>query len=313
VYDDIQRLNRRSAAQRGRMRRTVAGVLLLLALAANIAALFLPFVHVGIGLQGHDYSLLHTVDLLWSYGFPILAVVVCGFSVVFPFAKIAVLGAVHQGRLDARWAVTIGGLGKWSMLDLFLVVLLLVVAYDRLLVSAEPQPGLPCFAVAVLLAMVAGELLHAPVEQDPTTQRGTRSRLLLGATVIGTGLALTLPLFATDAWFLADHTYSILGMVGLLAKSHALIPAAITLLFLIITPLLRLGCLILAAKQGGRWPEHAATLGRWAMLEPFALAVAIFVVEGKSQIPTTLLQGSIVLILAILGSSLASWFLIRPR
>lgn len=295
------------------MHRTAAGLLLLLALACNVTALFLPFVHVGIGLSGHDYSLLHTVDLLWSYGFPVLAIVVCGFSVVFPFAKLGILGGVYLGQLPSHWATTVGALGKWSMLDLFLVVLLIVVAYDRLLVSAEVQPGLPCFAFAVLCAMAAGELLHPPEPHDEARRRGTHSRVLLVIATLGTALALTMPLFTTDAWFLADHEYSIIGMVGLLAKSHALIPALITLLFLIIAPLLRLGCLVLSARLGGPWADRAAAIGRWAMLEPFALAVAIFMIEGRSQIPTTLLQGSIVLILAILGSSVAGWFLVRPR
>lgn len=294
------------------MRRPLAAILLCVGLALNLAALVLPFLQVSVGLGGEeDYSLLHTVRLLWNSGFPYLALLVAGFSVVFPFAKLAVLGGVWAGRLDPHWGSRVGAVGKWSMLDLFLVVLLLAVAYDRILVTATPEPGLLVFALAITCSMLAGELLHPPEDADVPPRRGIAMGVLLGCAFLGTFAALLLPLFSTDAWFLSDAAYSIAGLVPTLWKSGAAVPAIAVALFLIAMPLARLACLVLVRRRGGPWAGRAALLSRWSMLEPFALALAIFVIEGKDQVPTALAPGAVALIVAIVVSTTASWILAR--
>ena len=294
------------------MRRPLAAILLCLALALNIAALVLPFLQVAVGLGGAEtYSLLHTVRLLWNSGFPGLAVLVAGFSVVFPFAKLAVLGGVCAGRLDPVWGSRVGAVAKWSMLDLFLVVLLLAIAYDRILVTATPEPGLLCFALAITCSMLAGELLHPPEDAAVPPRRGAAMALLVACAFLGTFAALLLPLFSTDAWFLNDVAYSIVGLVPALWKSGAAVPAIAVALFLIAMPLVRLACLVLVRRRGGPWAGRAALLSRWSMLEPFALALAIFVVEGKEQVPTALAPGAVALAVAIAISTVAAWILSR--
>lgn len=286
----------------------LASILWFFALALNLAALFLPFVSVSIGASTEDYSLLHTVDLLWQYGFPYLAVLVGLFSVVFPFAKLLVLAGVNWRGWSPRWATTVGGLGKWSMLDLFLVVLLLAVSYDRLLVSAVPQVGLACFAFAIICSMVVGELLHPRTTSETTTEPKVihRRPWSLALAILGTVLAMTLPLFATDAWFMSDVSYSLVGIGVTLWHAGALVPALAVAIFLVVMPVLRLGCLVMVSNRGHTWLPAARFTGRWSMLEPFALALAIFVVEGKNTIPTALGHGGIVLVGAIAISSLAS-------
>ena len=282
-----------------------------IAFAMNLAALVLPFVSVTIGTSTEDYSLLHTVRMLWQYGFPWLAVVVGLFSVVFPFAKLTVLAGVLWRGWSPRWAVTIGSLGKWSMLDLFLVILLLAVSYDRLLVSAIPRIGLVCFTCAIISSMVVGELLHPQTASAAENHHVHRRPFSLALAIIGTGLAMTLPLFATDAWFMNDVSYSLVGIGLTLWHAGALLPALIVGLFLVIAPVLRLGCLVLVSRRGRTWLPASEFAGRWSMLEPFALALAIFIVEGKDSIPTALDHGGIVLVAAILISSAASWMLTR--
>lgn len=291
----------------------LASILWFLALVLNLAALFLPFVSVTIGASTEDYSLLHTVDLLWQYGFPYLAVLVGLFSVVFPFAKLLVLAGVNWRSWSPRWATAVGGLGKWSMLDLFLVVLLLAVSYDRLLVSAIPQVGLACFACAIICSMVVGELLHPRKTSETTSepQKIYRRPWSLALAIVGTVLAMTLPLFATDAWFMSDVNYSLVGIGATLWQAGAWVPALAVAIFLVVMPVLRLGCLVMVSRRGHTWLPAAEFTGRWSMLEPFALALAIFVVEGKSTIPTALGHGGIVLVGAIAISTSASWLLTR--
>jgi len=89
------------------------------------------------------------------------------------------------------------------------------------------------------------------------------------------------------------------------------VPALAVGLFLVLMPVLRLGCLVLVSSRGSAWLPAAQLAGRWSMLEPFALALAIFIVEGKSTIPTALGHGGVVLIGAIAISTVASWLLTR--
>ena len=294
------------------MRRGIA-ILLNLALVLNVAALFLPFVEVRLGLDRQTYSLLHSVQLLWDFDLHYLAVLVAGFSIVFPFAKLAILTAVLHKKIDPIWASRVGAVGKWSMLDLFLVVLLLGVSYDRLLVDAVPQWGLLCFAVSITLSMLAGELLHPPATNTRLARHGTLAAIMVWFAAFGTAGSLLLPLFKTDAWFLSDVAYSIIGLTHTLWQAGAFVPAVAVGLFLVALPVVRLLALVLVNRLGGAWAARAALLSRWSMHEPFALALAIFVIEGEGTIPTALAPGAIALLVTIAMTSGAAWVLTRGK
>jgi paraquat-inducible protein A len=268
---------------------------------------------VRLGLDHQTYSLLHSVKMLWDFELKYLAVLVAGFSVVFPFAKLAILTGVLNGKLAPIWASRVGAVGKWSMLDLFLVVLLLGVSYDRLLVDAVPQWGLLCFAVSITLSMVAGELLHPPETDTHPARHGTVAAILVWLAAFGTAGSLLLPLFKTDAWFLSDVAYSIVGITRTLWQAGAFVPAVAVGLFLVAFPVVRLLALVLVNRLGGAWTARAALLSRWSMHEPFALALTIFVIEGEGTIPTALAPGAIALLIAIAMTSGAAWVLTRRR
>jgi paraquat-inducible protein A len=287
-----------------------AAILLPLALVLNLAALVLPFVTVSIGMTTEDYSLLHTVSMLWQHGFPGLAVLVGLFSVVFPFAKLVALAGVCWWRWPARWASTIGGLGKWSMLDVFLVILLLAVAYDRVLVSATPKAGLIVFTIAILASMIAGELLHEPFDRQPVEPTRWRWLALIIAG-IGTAASLWLPLFATDAWFLRDSAFSVVGIGQRLWQLGAWVPALAVGLFLVVMPVMRVVFLGLLVLGGARWAPAARFAGRWSMLEPLALAIFIF--EGRETVPSALDHGGLILIVAMALAAFSSTLLTQRR
>ena len=81
-----------------------------------------------------------------------------GFSVAFPIAKIITLAviwnletagsAAHERHL--RWLTTYG---KWSMLDVFVVALLVVSVKLGSLATATVEYGIYVFAASVLLTM----------------------------------------------------------------------------------------------------------------------------------------------------------------
>jgi uncharacterized paraquat-inducible protein A len=198
------------------------------------------------------------------------------------------------------------------MLDVFLVVLLLAVAYDRMLISATPKAGLIVFTIAILGSMIAGELLHEPLDRQPVEPKRWRWLALVSAG-LGTAASLCLPLFATDAWFLRDSAFSVVGIGQSLWQLGAWFPALTVGLFLVLMPVVRVVFLALLVLGGARWAPAARFAGRWSMLEPFALALAIFIFEGRETIPSALEHGGLVLIVAMALAAFSSTLLTQRR
>lgn len=133
------------------------GVVLLASLAALISGLLLPAITVRSMFIGRDFSLLESVFSFLQAGDWFLFAVTFLFSVVFPVFKI-VAGLVLWFAVDATsvyarpllgWLAT---LSKWSMLDVFIIALVVLVADGRLLSSADIQIGAIVFSVAVLVS-----------------------------------------------------------------------------------------------------------------------------------------------------------------
>jgi uncharacterized paraquat-inducible protein A len=95
----------------------------------------------------------------------ILTVAITAFTIVFPVSKYFGLAYVIWGRNDSvrlrslRW---IKNLGQWSMGDVFVVALLVVILRINTLATSlhvEPRPGLYVFAASVITSMVVSVLL----------------------------------------------------------------------------------------------------------------------------------------------------------
>ena len=125
----------------------------------NVLALCVPFVVIRKFVFFQDaYTLPHSVRLMWAEGHVLLASLIFAFSIVFPFFKLGALTVLWFLPFDAarrqRCLHLIGVLGKWSMLDVFIIAVLLVLTESKQLVSAEPRIGVYLFAAAILLSMV---------------------------------------------------------------------------------------------------------------------------------------------------------------
>ncbi len=107
---------------------------------AQALALFVPFMSIKVVLVGNDiYSLPNSVRLMWESKIYVVAILIAFFSITFPFLKLAVLlvvwVAVPPTRERERILYWLCLLGKWSMLDPFIVILLMVLATDQWAVS----------------------------------------------------------------------------------------------------------------------------------------------------------------------------------
>lgn len=106
----------------------------------------------------NTFSLLTGAVQLIEDGQWFLFIVVTVFTIVLPFAKLAVLYRVlsvsfSKGTRGQRYLHWIHSLGKWSMLDVFVVAILLVTVKLGFVASVELHYGVYAFAMAILLTM----------------------------------------------------------------------------------------------------------------------------------------------------------------
>ncbi len=283
-------------------RHRLAASLLLLSLACNIAALSLPFMSMRKGLGKDSYTLLHSVSLLWSGGLYVLSILVVGFSILFPFAKLGILfwviGSKDMEDRQRFWLRQVEHLGKWSMLDVFLISIILSLASNQFLVGAKPQLGLNLFIVAIIVSMTAGEIIsrqrmpHPNTERDSTPRRGGLILLLSGITLI---TALSFPFLRIEDWLLKNREYSIITLVPALWTQGAWLASVVTAAFLIIAPLL----VWVANLAAWRSPSHRPVprqwtqlAQRWSMLDVFGLALLVFTIESDQLMKTEIHWGA---------------------
>ena len=107
-----------------------------------------------------EVSILRGAERLFEDGEYLLFLVVVVFTVIFPAVKL-LLAYLVWTRFhvdDPRLASALGRietLGKWSMLDVFVVALVVVIITVSLVSDVAVHPGLYVFTAAVLLSMVA--------------------------------------------------------------------------------------------------------------------------------------------------------------
>jgi len=106
----------------------------------------------------NHYSVFTGIVELAKHGDYFLSVVIFFFSMVFPFAKLLTLmGIWYKSLSDRRRKVALnwlGTLGKWSMLDVFAVAILVVAAKLKALTEVQPQRGVYFFGCAIILSML---------------------------------------------------------------------------------------------------------------------------------------------------------------
>lgn len=111
-----------------------------------------------------EYSVAGGIAKLFEHGNVVLGGVVLLFSMVFPVLKLAAvawawvwpLSAAARRRL-LHWT---GLLGRWSMLDVFVVAVIVVLLQSSFLARAEPRPGIYVFAAAIVMSMLSALLVE---------------------------------------------------------------------------------------------------------------------------------------------------------
>ena len=136
----------------------------LIALAAFLFPLgvMLPMMETRRFLLWKDsYSLLDTISALWASEEIALAALITLFSLVTPPAKALVLMRLHlaDGPVSSGLLAWVERLGKWSLTDVLVVAVAMVMWSSSGLASAASQPGLWFFAASGVLLMLASGLV----------------------------------------------------------------------------------------------------------------------------------------------------------
>ena len=294
----------------------IAGLLLGL-------GLFVPVVSLRSLATTRDYSVLGGIVELVRDGNILLGAIVLGFSVVFPVAKLLVLCATFFGdyrRAERRRLVRrLALLGKWSMLDVFVILILLGAVRLGLISGAEPLPGLYLFGAAILCSMVAAVIVTEVVGEErapladlrhPTrTDRAVSSLALL---LFAAGLAA--PLMTVEKWWFWERDYSLLGAwVELVREGHAFLAASLGA-FVVLLPAARIAGLCLLRwrpRLPAPWVRRLRRLDEWAMLDVYALALLVVVVKIGGSLAVTPRAGMWLLLCASVLSVWDSWRLQR--
>jgi len=149
-----------SAARMARSNHRTAAVALA-ALIFYIPAILLPMLRVERMGHTHESSLIAGVVTLLSDGHLLVGLVVLVFSVILPPVKLMILLMLSVGGMGLRQhhrAQTfhvVEFIGRWGMLDVMLVAVL--VAFVKLgdLVDIHPGPGVVAFTTCVVLSLLA--------------------------------------------------------------------------------------------------------------------------------------------------------------
>lgn len=101
---------------------------------------------------------------LWQHDLQAIAIIVFTASILIPFLKLAglawlLVAARRRTRRDSRRLTQVYAvldfIGRWSMLDVFLVGFLSGIVEFGALATIEPRGGIVAFAVAVVLTVLA--------------------------------------------------------------------------------------------------------------------------------------------------------------
>jgi len=319
--------------------RVVVPLLLGASAVLNVIALLpgVPFLEIDsilLSSLAGPYSILHVVQLLWEHHLYPLVVLVVGFSILFPPIKIicASLSLWRPMTLGGRERLLslLGHLGRWSLLDVFVSLLILLVLSKQGFVGVQVEYGLYCFLGAIILSMAAGIVLHEmsrrTVEDKYIPGDHVRPLILYAgwqgvvATILALGAivaierAFSFPMFQIDQFGLRSNTWSLREGIGFLFRDELRLFAIVMFAFLVVAPIAVMVSLLgaLFVPQPHRWRRRAYLVSRyvteWCMLDVFALAMMLYLSEQKNFVPLDIKNGRWFIFGSVVIFSLAvSW------
>lgn len=304
-------------------------LLLVTSLVFNILGLVLPFLEIDAAFsKGVIYSLPHSVILMWQHKLYFVSGLILGFSIIFPFFKLISLFAAWflpwKSQSRERFLHAIELLGKWSFMDIFVVILLLALTSNQSFISSTIHVGVYYFIGAITLSMITSEIIiglaRKQLQEVKPHARYAAKRVwlltdkmliswIVPVLVLVSAVALIEALHATflriSQLLLVSRSYSISEIMALLQNQERWVLLIVLVGALAIFPLFRLFLVMI----GWLIPMHVSThlkvramidtVSRWCMLDVFGLALFLVTTEGRDLVKTEIQNGLYVVVVAI--------------
>lgn len=147
---------------------------LLISTSLLLVGLFLPMLTITqFVVISNDFSVISGITELWKAGQYVLFVVIGCFSVLIPIAKITLLFKLLQSDdrphpIKMKLLRLMHDYGRWAMLDVMVVAMLIVTVKMGAIASIQIHPGLYVFGAAVLLIMLTTQSTVRLLESQQT-------------------------------------------------------------------------------------------------------------------------------------------------
>ncbi len=150
--------------------------LLIAAFLLYIPANILPVMHTASIIYEEDDTIMSGVVYLWTSGSWPLAILVFCASVTVPLAKLMALATLaFTAQRKSTWRQQertklyrlVEFVGRWSMLDIFVVTLMVGLVHFQSLATISAGPGAVAFASVVVLTMFAAMSFDPRLIWDP--------------------------------------------------------------------------------------------------------------------------------------------------
>jgi len=164
--------------RRNTIQRTWA--LLIAAAICYIPANLIPIMSTTTPTYAERDTILSGVVLLYESGSWPLALIVLIASIIIPMAKIAALAyllltvqrrSIGSRQERVRLYRLVEFVGRWSMLDVFVVTFVVALVQLQPLMSVEPGAGVMFFAAVVVLTMLAAEAFDPRLIWDSSNNK----------------------------------------------------------------------------------------------------------------------------------------------
>lgn len=156
---------------------------LLAATILYIPAMLLPVMYTDSLFGKEDDTIISGVMLFWNSGSQALAIIIFIASIVVPVLKLAALSLLAlTAQTRSRWRPQertvlyriVEFVGRWSMLDIFVITLTVALVRFQTLAVITAGPGALAFCAVVVLTMLASMQFDPRLIWDPTDSNGDK-------------------------------------------------------------------------------------------------------------------------------------------
>lgn len=145
--------------------------LIVVAVVFLFLGLFLPAITLKeMFMFRHTFSVVDGIVALYQDKHYVLALVIFLFSILFPFVKFIFLTILWFSRMTnlqrekiLHWMAR---LGKWSMLDVFVVAITIVMAKISGFATAKAEKGIYFFGVSVVISITLTMLIENILQKN---------------------------------------------------------------------------------------------------------------------------------------------------